>query len=209
LRHSLAWEKFQDKLNEDIIGKVYLAQCLFTGHATDKFTNPYTWRGNKTTEGGGVFVDIAVHMLDRLESIFGTSRIVYGKKKKVTAKLTEKGEDVAMAVVEFPKDILANLTMTQCDPGFGFRWEVRVFGSKGVVEIADYGKEKKTVRAIIENQIIYEFEEENWWENSNIRALNSIIDRIKNKEKPLVEMSTAKSVIGSLESFYKISEKQY
>lgn len=205
LRHSLAWEIFQEKINAGAIGKPYLIQCLFTGNSVKKYDNPHTWRGDIDGEGGGVFIDIAVHMLDRLSIIFGSPKVIYGKTKKVTTKLASKGEDVALAVFEYPSDLTASFSMTQSDPGFGFRWEVRVFGTKGIIELTDRGKISKNVKVIQNNMTTYEYTEEDWWNQSNIRALDSIVELIGKNQQPLIDLQYAENIIKTIDQFYKIS----
>lgn len=203
LRYSLAYQKAMVLLREGRIGKPYFVQCTFTTNSMHDYTNPHTWKGNIREAGGGVLIDVGVHMLDLLQTMFGTPLTTYAHTAKIQTTLPQKGEDFATAIIEFPNNLMVNINCTENDTGYRFRWEVRLYGIAGVITIVDQGKASKTLQLIQENKVRYEFVEHNWWEEANIRALIDIIDRIRRQEPPAVSLPHARSVLYTILQTYK------
>lgn len=203
LRYSLAYQKAMLLLQQGRIGKPYFVQCAFTTNSMHDYTNPRTWKGNIYEAGGGILIDVGVHMLDLLQTMFGTPIATYAHTAKILTTLPQKAEDFATATIEFPKNVTVNISCTENDTGYRFRWEVRLYGTAGIITIIDRGKESKTLQLIRENKVRYEFVEHNWWEESNIRALIDIIGRIQRKEFPAVSLLHARSVLYTIIQSYK------
>jgi len=203
LRFSSANNKAQHLLLHNRIGRPYLVQCTFTSHSVKDYANPYSWRGNVKEAGGGVFIDVGVHMLDFLQMIFGSPIATYAQCRKILTTLPQKGEDFASALIEFPNDLMVSMNCTENDTAYGFRWEVRIYGTQGVMTITDKGNEAKVLQIIQGNTTKYEFIERNWWEGANISALTDIIDRIQRDEKPVVSLEHARSVIQTIVRSYE------
>ncbi len=208
LRQSLAYKKAYELITSDTLGKVYFVQCLFTGNSTKEHLDPKSWRGNKQLAGGGILMDIGVHIIDMLQSFFGSPQAVYGRTKRIASPLQEKGEDFATAVFEFPHDLIVNLGATQCDTGYKFRWEIRFYGTRGVMTVIDHSRDLKELQVIKNKEVVYSFQETNWWQDSNIRALNTIIDAISRGSPPPISLREAKTVIKTIEAIYSADVKK-
>jgi len=143
-------------------------------------------------------------MLDLLQMMFGLPVATYAQCRKITTTLPQKGEDLATALIEFPNDLMVSMNCTENDTAYGFRWEVRIYGTDGVMAIIDKGNEEKVLQIIQKNKTVYEYSEHNWWEGANVSALTDIIRRIKENKEPVVSLKHARSVletiIGSYES---------
>lgn len=208
LRSSLAYQKALYLLNKGIIGTPYFATCVFTGNSVKQYLDPYTWRGNLVESGGGVFTDIGVHMLDLLQVFFDCPKSVFAQTAKISSTLTKKAEDLASVILDYPNKMLVNLSCTHNDKGFGFRWEIHIYGREGVINIIDEkGKQEKVLRVIKENKVVYEFRENDWWRKANIRVIHDILDRIKKNREPDVSLEHAKYVIKTIEAVYKSSRQ--
>lgn len=203
LRYSLAYQELQNLLARGSIGVPYFTQCTFTTNSMHDYKNPYIWKGNKKEGGGGVFIDIGAHMLDLLQVMFGSPLATFAQYRKIQTTLDIKGEDFFSALIEFPRKLLVNITCTENDKGYYFRWEMRVYGTEGVITVIDEGKDKKTLQLIRENKVEHEFVENNWWEDSNIRAIADALDRIKNGREPAVPLAHARSVLHTILQSYE------
>lgn len=194
-RYSLANQKAITYIRDGDIGTPYYIQCIFTGDSRKEFLDPASWRGTKIQSGGGVFMDIGVHILDWLQLAFGKPISVYAQHRNVTAALPNKGEDFATLMMEYPNSVMANITTTQNDIGYRFRWEIRIYGTNGVITILDDGIQLKTAQVVKENKVRREFKEPDWWRQSNIRVLNDIIDNIKHNAPPTIPNTHTRSVM--------------
>ncbi|KKS89868.1 MAG: oxidoreductase domain protein [Microgenomates group bacterium GW2011_GWC1_43_11] len=203
LRYSTAYQKALELLEDNKIGTPYFIQCLFTGNSVKDYLSPLTWRGSTSQAGGGVFIDVGVHMLDLLQLYFKFPSALYMQSRRITASLPEKGEDFASAIIEFPNNLTVSISCTHNDIGYKFRWEVRIYGRNGVITILDNGKQEKQLHVIKENKIVYEFTEIDWWRQSNIRALHDIINRILSHKSPPVSYLHARSVIQTIRESYR------
>lgn len=208
LRYSTAYQKAKDMMIKGKVGTPYYVQCTFTdGSIFSYLTDPDSWVFHKQKSGGGVWIDIGVHIMDLLYSFFGRPISVYGEFDKRASALEEKGEDVATAIVSFPENITANIYCTMVDRSHWFRWEIRIYGSKGQLAITDSGKDTKTLQYINADEVKYEFIENNWWSQSNLRAVHDIFDRIAQDAEPVVSLDEARSVLAALLGVYQSAKK--
>lgn len=208
LRHSLAYQKAKELIAKGEIGSIYFVQCLFTGNSIQYHKDPRSWRGNIKEAGGGVFMDIGVHILDLLQSFFGPPLSVYSTMNRIESPLPQKGEDFANSVFEYPNNLTIGIGCSQCDLGYGFRWELRFYGTKGVMTIIDISRDLKELNVIKNNTVIFNYKENNWWHDSNIRAINGIVNNIIQNKEPQITLKEAKSVIKAVESAYKSHESK-
>lgn len=203
LRHAKPYQEAKKLLDTGRIGTPYFVQCTFTGDSRRDYLNPHTWRGNIKEAGGGVFIDVGVHILDVLQVLFGNPKTTYGQSRKITSQLPQKGEDFASIMLEFPRNIVGVISCTQTDTGYRFRWEVRIYGTEGVMTIIDEGKEEKILRIYKDNVCTFEYKEEDWWTNSNIRALNEIAFQIHTLTPPTVSLKDSYEVLDTILNSYK------
>ncbi len=204
LRYSASHSKLKKLLHEGIIGTPYLVQCFYTCNSVAGMNDKRSWKGNIKEAGGGVLMDAGVHVVDFLQDIFGNPRSVSSECKQIFTKLKIKGEDLAMINLEFPNNVMAEITCTSNDTSYGFRWEKHIFGSEGSLHIIDYGKNKNELLLYKNGEVVMREDEDDWWNQANKNILNDIIGKIINKEKPTVDLNTAyiglKTIIKAYES---------
>lgn len=204
LRYSASHSKLKKLLREGVIGTPYLVKCLYTCNSVDGMNDKKSWKGNIKEAGGGVLMDAGVHVVDFLQDIFGNPKSVSSECKQIFTKLKSKGEDLAMMNVEFPNNVMAEITCTSNDTSYGFRWEKHIFGSEGSLHIIDYGKKKNELLLYKNGEVIMRESEDNWWNQANKNILDDIVDRIVKKEDPVVSLTTAylglKTILRAYES---------
>lgn len=187
---------------EGVIGTPYLVSCLYTVDAKDEFNNPLSWRFNKVEGGGGVFMDVGVHMLDYLQELFGNPLSVTAMTKNMFSSLPTKGEDVSVVTLEYRGGIAVNIICTAGDSSYGFRWEKHFFGSEGSIHIDDTGKRRMNLMVRKNNRNEIQKQEKNWWEHANSAALNDIISRITRHEPPAISLGDAGKTLHAIRKAY-------
>lgn len=84
------------------------------------------WRGKWETEGGGVMMNQAVHMVDMLQWFMGPAAEVYGKIATLRHGAYIDVEDTVAATVAFQSGALGAIeAFTTVEPEFGFRIMLR------------------------------------------------------------------------------------
>jgi len=206
LRFSEAYRKTFALLQQGVVGKPYFIQCMFTGNSVPDYKNPYTWRASIAGAGGGVFINVGEHMIDLLSANMGPVRAITARHTNITKHAPGKGEDFSSAILEFPHNVTASIATTHNDDGYRFRWEMRIYATKGVITVIDTeGKRNKSLSVIRNNTILEQFSEPDWWWKSNTRALEDCVGRIRTNTPPLVHKSHAKNVLSAILSSYTSS----
>jgi len=191
LRYSSSHLEVKDLIHKGVIGTPYLVQCLYTCNSVKGMNDKNSWKGNIKKAGGGVLIDAGVHVVDFLQDIFGNPKSVACECKQIFTKLRSKGEDLAMMNLEFPKNVMAEITCTSNDTSYGFRWEKHIFGSEGSLHIIDYGKNKNELVLYKDGNMVMKEIENDWWNQANKNNLNDIVNRIIYKKNPAVDLETA------------------
>ena len=208
LRYSSSHLEMKKMINNGIIGKPYLIKCFYTCNSVKGMNDKKSWKGNIKKAGGGVLMDAGIHVVDFLQDIFGRPVSVMCECKQIFTKLKSKGEDLAIMNIEFPNNVMAEITCTSNDSSYGFRWEKHVFGSKGSVHIIDYGKKHNELLLYKGGIVVIKETENDWWNQANKNNLNDIIDRIINEKNPIVSLETAYSGLKTILKAYDSSKKK-
>lgn len=191
-----------DMILTGVIGTPYLVSCLYTVDARDEFHAPSSWRFNTVEGGGGVFMDVGIHMLDYLQEMFGNPLAVTAMAKHVFGSLPTKGEDVSVVTLEYRGNITVNIVCTAGDSSYGFRWEKQFFGTEGSIRIDDAGKQRMNLAVRKNNRIVTQRQETDWWDRANSAALNDIIGRIVRHEPPAISLEDAEKTLRVIRGAY-------
>jgi predicted dehydrogenase len=204
LHYSLSHLKIKKMIQDGLIGKPYLVKCLYTCNSVNGMNDKNSWKGSVIEAGGGVLIDAGVHVVDFLQDIFGNPKSVSCECKQISTKLKSKGEDLAIMNIEFPGNVMAEITCTSNDTSYGFRWEKHIFGLEGSLHIIDFGKSKNEIVLYKDGNVVLKDTEEDWWNQASKNNLDDIIDRIIHKKRPAVDMRTAyfglKTILRAYES---------
>lgn len=195
-------KKIKELLDGGAIGIAYLTHCVFTTDTVSEYSDPNSWRGNMHEAGGGVFMDVGVHMVDLLQWFFGNPISVCATVKKNFSSLPQKGEDLAVVTIEFPHNIVANIVCTSADSSYGFRWEKHFFGSEGSLHLEDDKKQLMSLTLRKERAEVTHISERDWWNLANRSALLDIIERVRVNKNPLVSLEDAGIAIRTICSAY-------
>lgn len=203
-RFSALHRKVSDSILSGSIGKPYYVHCQYTTDDINAYNNPDTWRGNLYEAGGGIFMDVGVHIVDYLSGMFGKPISVTAISKKNFVRLSDKGEDLMVATIEFLGGVTANITCIASDTSYGFRWEKHFFGSEGSLHMEDFGKREMKMKVQKDKKVQDEFVEANWWNQSNIGAIHDIVNRVLDNAPPAISfdesLSTMQTILGAYDS---------
>jgi len=126
-RRAGAARKIKQMLQEDLLGKVVLAEANFSFDSTG--LTPDAWRYYKDQCPGGPLMQLGIHHVDTLHYLLGSVDQVRGS----FAQLSTHAEidDVGAAILEFKQGTRAVITGSYVSPRTFF---IRLFGSKGNLE---------------------------------------------------------------------------
>ena len=99
-RFNKSTEKAIEIINSDMLGKLIGANAFVTWNRYGKYYSESDWRGAKSTEGGSLLINQAIHTLDLLCYIFGKPTCF----KSLIANLDHPGidtEDTACVMLDF------------------------------------------------------------------------------------------------------------
>lgn len=194
--------KVRDELLAGVIGKPYFISCTYTTDDSVFYDNPYSWRGTIGKAGGGVWMDVGIHIVDYLTDMFGFPLAVSAVMKHNFSYLKSKGEDLSVVTLEFAGNVTATIACTARDTSYGFRWEKHFYGSDGSVHLVDAGKLRMDMSVQKDRRVVLREKDMDWWEHANIDAINDVIDRIIRDEPAGMNLSEARRLVGVIQAAY-------
>ena len=104
-RYNEATEKASEILESKILGKIKGARAFITWNRQADYYESGSWRGRWDTEGGGVLINQAIHMLDLLTYFLGKPEYVEASMKNHHLKEVIEVEDTIEAYITFASGI--------------------------------------------------------------------------------------------------------
>jgi predicted dehydrogenase len=126
-----AAQRARKAIDAGSIGWPTLGICQSLLWRPERYFTADAWRGKWETEGGGVLMNQAVHMVDMLQWLMSSPVVeVYGKYAQLAHGDYLEVEDHAVATLVFASGALGIIqAATSIEPDFGYR--VTVHGSNG------------------------------------------------------------------------------
>ena len=202
-RFSAIHAKLRDDILNGAIGRPYLISCIYTTNDVAAFENIQSWKFTLKSGGGGIWMDVGVHILDYLSEIFGNPISISAVMKKIISSAPGKSEDVAVVTLEFRLGIVASILCTAGDTSIGFGWEKHFYGSSGSLHLIDNGKQSSSLTLTRSHKVVQTGQEALWWELANRQALADITGRILRNEPPAVLLSQTKTLLKVIEGAYR------
>ncbi len=201
--------KVYDIINSGKMGKIIQGDAYIKWYRSEEYYRSGGWRGTKSMDGGGAFMNQGIHYVDLLLSIMGNVKNVIGKVK--TAARAIEVEDIGMAMVEFESGAYGVLqASTAMYPGLPARFEIH--GTKGTIIYE--GESIKFVH--FEGEEEYKEDKINAKGAANpmnidvtpyVREYKDIIAAIKEKREPKVNGKEARKALELVLAIYKSSEE--
>ena len=164
------------------------------------------WIDNKKISGGGVLIYNAVHSIDKI-CFIADSKIdnVFANKTNINENIDV--EDVINISLKFKNGVFANLIATFLPYVTTPKWETKIFGSSGQVDI--------NIRKgfeLISNNKFKKFDYSNYYKKNgpnysfNIQA-KSYIKSLKTKKPPLVNLDDGINSVKIVDAIYESISK--
>ena len=111
--------KIKQMLDEEVLGRVFMAQSAYLGYEIDRLADPDHWKGDIAKAGGGVLLDGGYHIVDLMNWFFGQAKSVQAAGGQFVIDAPNKGEDNISLLIEYANGIIANLqvSFTVCNTG--------------------------------------------------------------------------------------------
>lgn len=125
--------KVKRAVESQLLGRLYAGEATVKWFRDESYYTSSEWKGTKRFDGGGAFINQAIHTLDLLLWFMG------GEVKSVaslirTAHHDIEVEDLGIAIAELTSGAIANVTAsTAMKPGFPER--IELYGEKGSIAL--------------------------------------------------------------------------
>ncbi|MEM0027408.1 MAG: Gfo/Idh/MocA family oxidoreductase [Ignisphaera sp.] len=139
-RYADGVQKLKHIVSNGMLGKTFLAEASLMWYRSEeeyflKDEVARSWRGMWSTEGGGLLMTQAIHVIDLLLYILGDAEEIYGYISNVSHPAVTV-EDTTAAIIKFKNNVMATLTSSiSFQPQDKQYWRIRVFGLKGFAEV--------------------------------------------------------------------------
>ena len=127
--------KVKELIDGGEIGKVRVVNVKqFKSLSTDEINGNLPWRVDPKIAGGGHFFDLASHLLDYFDYLFGPVQTV--KPIALNQSKYYPAEDVVSSVFLFPNNVVVNGCWCFNVPDFYRGDSIEIIGEKGVIKFA-------------------------------------------------------------------------
>jgi UDP-N-acetyl-2-amino-2-deoxyglucuronate dehydrogenase len=121
-----AAQRIRRAIDDGLLGKLTFGSSYSHLWRPESYFASDPWRGKWETEGGGVMMNQAVHMVDMLQWYMGPAAEVYGRIATLRHGAYIDVEDTVAATVVFETGALGSIeAFTTIQPDYGFRVTVR------------------------------------------------------------------------------------
>lgn len=121
-----AAQRIRRAIDDGLLGKLTFGSSYSHLWRPESYFASDSWRGKWETEGGGVMMNQAVHMVDMLQWYMGPAAEVYGRIATLRHGAYIDVEDTVAATVVFETGALGSIeAFTTIQPDYGFRVIVR------------------------------------------------------------------------------------
>lgn len=129
-RFTKAAQTVKRALEQELLGKVFLADAYVKWYRSPEYYTSNAWRGTWDLEGGGALINQAIHTIDLVQWFMGGAKQVTGIIRTVTHQI--ETEDLGIALVEYNNGAIGVIEgSTAVVPGFKER--VELHGTKGTI----------------------------------------------------------------------------
>ncbi|MEM1644872.1 MAG: Gfo/Idh/MocA family oxidoreductase [Ignisphaera sp.] len=182
-RYADAVQKLRDIVLSGMLGKIFLAEASLMWFRSEEeyFLRDEvarSWRGMWSTEGGGLLMTQAIHVIDLLLYILGDADEIYGYISNISHPAVTV-EDTVAAIIKFKNGVMATLTSSiSFQPPEKQYWRIRIFGLNGFAEVEN----EYFTQIAVKNQTIDSSLLERKRENLHKKLFKDFLTKLMNGE---------------------------
>jgi len=208
MRFSDGMQKIYEYVTAGKLGKIIQGDAYIKWYRSMEYYDSGEWRGTKTLDGGGAFINQAIHFIDLLLSVMGPVKKVTAKTRTVNHNI--EVEDIGMAMVEFANGAHGIIqASTAIFPGLPARLEIH--GSKGTIIfendkiVFQHIEGEELFTAVSDDEISGAADPKNLNSGLFIYEFEDIISAIKQKREPKVSGEEAFKALQLILAIYESS----
>lgn len=131
-RYNLAVQRVKLAIDNNELGKIYLASVRVRWCRPQRYYKLSKWRGTFSHDGGAL-TNQGIHHLDLLKYLVGDIDTVNCKMKTLGVKL--EVEDTALSIIKFKSGAIGNLEVTTAARPDDFEASISILGQKGMAQL--------------------------------------------------------------------------
>jgi len=208
MRFSDGMQEIYEYVTAGKLGKIIQGDAYIKWYRSMEYYDSGEWRGTYALDGGGAFINQAIHFIDLLLSIMGPVKSVSAKTRTVNHNI--EVEDIGMVMVEFVNGAHGIIqASTAIFPGLPARLEIH--GSNGTVIfendkiVFQHIKGDEQFSAVKDEEISGAADPKNLNSDLFIRQFEDIISAIKQKREPKVSGEEAYKALELIIAIYESS----
>ncbi len=208
MRFSDGMQKIYEYVTNGKLGKIIQGDAYIKWYRSMEYYDSGEWRGTKALDGGGAFINQAIHFIDLLLSVMGSVKSVTAKTRTVNHNI--EVEDIGMAMVEFANGANGIIqASTAIFPGLPARLEIH--GTKGTIIfendkiVFEHFEGEQPFSAINDTKLSSAADPKQLNSDLFIREFEDIISSIKQKRQPKVSGEEAYKALQLILSIYESS----
>jgi len=208
MRFSKGMRKLYNYVSTGKFGEFIQGDASIKWYRTQEYYDSGKWRGTYALDGGGPFINQAIHYIDLLLSVMGSVKNVYAKTRTVSHNI--EVEDTGIALIEFTNGAQGVIqASTAFFPGLSARLEIH--GTKGTVIfendeiIFEHFKGDQAFSAINSKKKGGASDPRIINNDLFVRQFEDILSAISNKQHPKVNGKEAYKALQLILAIYKSS----
>lgn len=206
-RFNIAVQELRRAIDENRFGKLSHGSVHIRWRRDEDYYNQDDWRGKWATDGGAL-MNQCIHGIDLLRWMMGDEvESVYGATRNIQHPYIE-AEDVGVAVVNFKNGAVATIEGT-VNTVENLEETLCVFGEKGMVRLGGMNASAVDVWNFTESEdadsqkLSIEEPAPNVYGHGHVSLYYDVINAVKNKTQPYVDLYAGKRAVETVLSIYK------
>jgi predicted dehydrogenase len=201
-RYSRVNRRIREVIAEGQLGTPLLARAFFASNRLPVINEPANWRGNRPSAGGGVLIDVGIHMVDVMHELFGDVSAVSARCLRTAANQSGGVEDIAAVRMEFASGVMGDLSCLWSDTSLPFRWTREIYGTEGSLEVREVGG-RQTIRLASGGAHVWEEVFNEAWDTTNATALAEAVGAVINGDRGTESGNKARRTLRTVLAAYK------
>lgn len=206
-RFNIAVQELRRAIDDDRFGKLSHGSVHIRWCRDEDYYNQDDWRGKWATDGGAL-MNQCIHGIDLLRWLMGDEvESVYGSTRNSQHPYIE-AEDIGVAVVNFKNGAVATIEGT-VNAVENLEETLCVFGEKGMVRLGGMNASTVDVWKFAEGEdedsqkLSIEEPAPNVYGHGHISLYYDVINAVKNKRQPYVDLYAGKRAVEMVLAIYK------